>query len=166
MIGLIQKIILTLITLLVSVFLGLSLVAMAYNPSVNTDPWLLVPAALCLLSLCSFIFHLKTISHYRNSQGIESIFHKNTSLWYLSLAYGIALIIIAFVFAFQFSSLYDRNIQTEFVILASITGSTLIYGLWLCGDYYTLYKKVNNQKAQAFINQIEEITGEKQLKGK
>src|SRR5210317_1715148 len=136
MIGLIQKIALSILTVALTGFLGYFIFSISTEPNYLKDPWMLLPLALILLGVCSFIFHLKKILYFKNSSRIEINYSKNTVLWYTNLAYGITVICLAFIFAYQFSSLYERNIETEFVLLSIIVLSTFVFGVWVCMDYY------------------------------
>lgn len=158
--ALLQKILLCIITVAIALLLGAGLYSLSMEPSFRNDIWILVPAVLCILSVLSFIFHLKTISFYRDNSDIVKSFKSNAIIWYINVAFGGCLIILAFVFAFQFSKLYDNNIQTEFTLLAIIVIATLLIGLWVCLDFYTLYKKINEVKSTKYINQIDDISGQ------
>lgn len=163
MIGFIQKIILSLLTLAVAGFLVFFIMTMLVDePSVRQDPLFLIPVVLCLLSLSSTVFNLKTISLHKDNSQILSAFSKNAFLWYLNLAFGIAVILVAFLIVFQISQLYDRNIQSDYFIQLIIIVFTLLYGSWICLDYYLLMKKVKEQKSKSYINQIDEISGRNQ----
>ena len=159
--ALIQKIVLCIITVAIALVLGAGLYSLSMEPSIRNDIWILIPAVLCVLSVFSFIFHLKTIAFYRDNSEIIKSFKSNAVIWYINVAFGVSLIILAFIFAFQFSKLYDNNIQTEFTLLAIIVITTLLIGVWICLDFYTLYKKINEVKSTKYINQIDDISGQK-----
>lgn len=162
MIGFIQKIVLAIVTLGSAVFWAFLLYSVFYQPNYNKNLWLLVPLALSALSLSSFVFHVKTLQFYRNSSAIVKSFTNNRVIWYLDLAFGVSIILLAFFFAYEFSKLYDSNIETEFLLLSIVVLCVLLFGAWLCLDYYHLFKKLNIEKLKGYTNQIDEISGNTQ----
>ena len=161
MIKLVQKVILSIITILLSVLFASGVFTFSSEPEFRKDKILIVVSVLLILSVFSFVFHLKTISFYRDTSGIMKSFNKNSVVWYLNILFGVVMIILGVFIAIEFADIYDKNIQTEFTLLSIIVFSILLIGIWVCLDYYNLWQILTKAKTEKYINQIDDITGNK-----
>lgn len=161
MIGLVQKVILTIITILLSILFASGVFTFSSEPEFRKDKVLIVVSVLLILSLFSFVFHLKTISFYRDISGIIKSFKINSVVWYLNILFGVVMIILGVYIAIEFADIYVKNIETEFTLLSIIVLSILLIGIWVCLDYYNLWQILMKAKTEKYINQIDDIAGNK-----
>ena len=159
MIGLIQKVVLSIITILLSILFASGVFTFSSEPEFRKDKVLIVVSVLLILSVFSFIFHLKTISFYRGNSNIIKSFNKNSIVWYLNVLFGVVIIILGVYIAIEFADIYDKNIQTEFTLLTIIVVSILLIGIWVCLDYYNLWQILKKAKTEKYLSQIDDITG-------
>jgi len=159
MIGLIQKVILSITTILLSILFASRVFTFSSEPEFREGKVLIIVSVLLILTVFSFIFHLKTISFYKDTTEIIKSFNKNSIVRYLNVLFGVVMIILGVYIAIEFAYIYDKNIQTEFMLLTSIVFSILLIGIWVSLNYYNLLQILKKAKTEKYLSQIDDITG-------
>lgn len=157
MLGLIQKILLTLIILFLVAFFGFGSYNFLIVEQFKFDAFLLIPTIGFLLSICSFIFHIKTIPLYRNTYNLND--QKSNWLWILNMAFGVAMIILAVIILYRLADLYDQGKYADYVNILIVFFVLLAIGFWTLMETRYLQKKLQNAKAKSVIDSIDDIRG-------
>ncbi|MEZ4855780.1 MAG: hypothetical protein R2812_04790 [Gelidibacter sp.] len=155
-----QKIILLVVTVPFALFPGGFL---AYVFLYQTAPFkyrMLVPIAITVCGICTFIFHLKSKNIYKlldrknNLPKIELVF------WVLVVAFGMAYVALAcfilyYVFSMEIVSVSEDYWQVLLVFLPLI-----IFGLWTVADAFYLKHLMNRHQNTYRYSEIEDIKGQ------
>ena len=162
--GLVQKIALCILTAILGLGLGAVIVSILLEFHSNKDVYwisiVLLLLLICILAALSFIFHLKTISLYKDSLEIINVYTSNKVIWITNFIFGIVLILFCVLCLITAFMLEKNNFSNNTTIFYQSALPSFIISFWIFIDYYFLFNKYKKAKSQIKFNQIDEIKGE------
>jgi hypothetical protein len=126
----------------------------------NFEISMLLPLAIVVFSALSFVFHLKTLSFYRENVITKAHYRKDKPFWIANLVFAFSLFLLALFFCYQFYQILESSIGIDdawpfIIIIAVPLGLTL----WVLLDAHFLYKSLKTSEAKAAFNNIDNISG-------
>lgn len=162
MLGFIQKILLLIITLTISVLFSFLSYSLFVDEGANLNFENLVPPITAISGLLSFVFHIKTIKFHKIRSLEKLNFTENRVFWIFNLVFVLVLFFFITFSVFQIVKLSEsaNGIEQEMTwIYTTIVLVPLFICLWLFFDMRFIYLKKIKLETKAKLNSIEEIKG-------
>ncbi|WP_412986407.1 hypothetical protein [Pontimicrobium sp. IMCC45349] len=103
MLRFIQKILLTLVSISISLLLLFAIFMLLVEEEKNFEISMLLPFAIVVFSALSFVFHLKTLSFYRKDVITKAHYRKDKPFWIANLVFAFSLFLLALFFVISFT---------------------------------------------------------------
>ena len=161
MFGLIQKIILAVISVGISLLIAFFSYSIFIDEEQKLEFSMLILVDFIVSGLLSFVFHIKTLSLYGSESGNTVKFEKDRIFWIFNIIFAISLIATAIFLLYDSKSYLSPEYRNNAVFLIYlfmiiVPAST---GIWTLIDARFLYNKVKKAKAQKLIDSIDDISG-------
>lgn len=160
MLGLIQKILLTLTSIVFALAIIFGFYIVVFEENNRFEYEMLILLVLAVFAILSFVFHLKTLKFYKIKTLLYLNFEKDKPFWLLNGVFALSLFILAVFFLYQFSRVFSgeftMNDKMPFIILIVIP---IVLCIWLFLDARFLYRNYKMLQAKAAINTIDDIKG-------
>lgn len=159
MIGLIQKILLTIISVAISLFLFFALYMLLFEDRRSFKIEMLLPVSYAIFGALSFIYHLKTLSLYKKNSIKKAIEKIEQPFFLLNIIFASGLILAALVFFYQFYKVFTEQLKTEYWPFIVVIILPIVIGVWTLLDARFLFNKIKTSKTKSVFDQIDDIKG-------
>jgi len=155
----IAKIILLLIVLVVSLLPAFGILFLVLMENQRFDFTMLIPFGITVLGICSTIFHVKTVSFYKNLSQ-DRLLKKPSSL-FLGLNFGFAAVNILFglLFTYLLYFKYPASIVLSDDPIILLVVVPIFLGCILFLEAFYMKRKLDENKEKMVISEIQDIKG-------
>lgn len=155
--GHIQKIILLVVIVPLALFPGgiISYILLFEKLAFENTMW--IPVGMTVLGICSFIFHFKTKSIYKQLKNKTTIPKVEPIFWVLDIAFGILYMMMSFYLIYM---MYQLERSEESAMLLVFIIPLLITGMWTVVEAFYLSKLIQIHKFAHRHSEIEDIKGD------
>jgi hypothetical protein len=161
MLGLIQKILLTIVSIVIALTMafGFYLVVFAANTKFRYE--MLIFVGLVVFGILSFVFHLKTLKFYRTKALQYLNYEKEKPFWIFNIAFIFNLLVLSSFILHRYYELSQRETSHETELWPFILVTFITFGIctWLFLDARYLYRNHKILEAKAAFNTIDDIKG-------
>jgi uncharacterized membrane protein len=161
MLGLIQKILLTIVSIVIALTMAFGFYVVIFEENNKFEYNMLILLALAVFGVLSFVFHIKTIGFYKH-KNLESLnYNSGKPFWVFNLAFVGSLFFLACFFLYLLNKMNEQA-NTELLPFLIFITVPILVGVWLLLDARYLYRNHKILEAKAAFNTIDDIKGVKE----
>lgn len=158
MLGLIQKIILTVVSIAIALTMAFGFYVVIFEENNKFEYEMLILVALAVFGALSFVFHIKTIGFYKRKQLENLNYDSGKPFWIFNLAFIASLFFLACFFMYLLSRMNEQA-NTELLPIMILIITPILIGVWLLLDARFLFNNYKTLQAKAAFNTIDDIKG-------
>ena len=161
MLGLIQKILLTVVSIAIALLMAFGFYVVIFEENNKFEYEMLILVALAIFGALSFVFHIKTLKFYKTKSLLYLNFKKDKPFWVFNIAFILSLLLLSLFFAYQYYKIIENgpSFKSDFWPFLIVIFLPLIISAWLFFDARYLYQNYKNLEAKATFNTIDDIKG-------
>jgi len=158
MLGLIQKIVLTVISIVIALTMVFGLYVVLFEENNRFEYEMLILVVLAVFGTLSFVFHIKTMGFYKHKKLENLNYEKGKPFWIFNLAFIGSLFFLACFFVYLLNRVSEQG-KTELLPFVILIGIPILVGVWLLLDARFLFNNYKMLQARSAFNTIDDIKG-------